>query len=406
MAARNWLLVGSGSYGIAQNANTTYFYAVMGTLYVLSTTEADVQQVVRDTLTVSGLFVRVIANTMVNDSVYTFMIGGVAKTNTVTFSTGETGTKQDTTHSDALVAGNLIDTRLATGVAGVSITTSIIAYQLQHASSDVPILGSAGLIAINNSVTGWLWIIGDLRSYVSPESSGAYKVRVAGTLSNMRVYVSANTNTKDGTLTSRVNSGAGTQTVTITGSGTGSFEDTTHTDSVSAAQTISMQIVTGSKSGTSTTFTVCQYKYAAIGQIIGCGAGLQLSYAEVYYKSIGERIDTQPTELNTQLLALMNFTAKNLLVNCTAYTLDAEATVALRVDGVNSALTVGVAGTGYTEDTTHSVDVTSANLINFIMDMTAASSGSINLTYVGFELDQPSAAVAVVRTRSHGYIIV
>ena len=89
------------------------------------------------------------------------------------------------------------------------------------------------------------------------------KTRERLTLSNLLVWVSANTITDNSTLRLRKNGANVKQTITITGSGTGVFEDLTNDDLVADTDDINCQIVTGA-SGTSLTI-----KQLAITHVIG-----------------------------------------------------------------------------------------------------------------------------------------
>jgi len=104
----NWLLTSTCSRVASQawelDPSLTRFFAIEGLAYPEST-EAYAQLLIRDTYVIRNLFVRVIANGITADTVYTFRIGGVDKSLTVTFGSGVTGTQQDTTHSESLVDG-------------------------------------------------------------------------------------------------------------------------------------------------------------------------------------------------------------------------------------------------------------------------------------------------------------
>ncbi|MEK6860964.1 MAG: hypothetical protein AABY07_03240, partial [Nanoarchaeota archaeon] len=73
-------------------------------------------------------------------------------------------------------------------------------------------------------------------------------------------------------------------------------------------------------------------------------------------------------------------------------------TVYIRVNGVNTALSVAIANSaaaGFYEDTTNSVSVAVGDEYNFFADH-GGGAGSLNLDTIGFELAQPVAAAGEV----------
>ena len=86
-------------------------------------------------------------------------------------------------------------------------------------------------------------------------------IRTAGTLSNLRIFISAETLTANATFRTRVNAGNGSQSIAY--QATGAFEDTVNTDSISAGDEICYQNVP--PAANTATFRQAQTAYDAGG---------------------------------------------------------------------------------------------------------------------------------------------
>src|SRR3990167_2358273 len=140
--ANDWLLVTGSGNGEGVNDNLTRYWPVFGNLGAEATTEADYQAIVRDSYTWKNLYVRVITNTISVASGATFRTRVAAGTNgnqSVVYGSDETGVKEDTSNTDSLADGALIEYQIVTlSEAGTNtITTTIISSLLNHSSATV-----------------------------------------------------------------------------------------------------------------------------------------------------------------------------------------------------------------------------------------------------------------------------
>jgi len=395
--ANNYLIVCATSIGQAIAKNTTRYMHPLGLLTPDAAATALTWWIVRDTLTASNLWVRISANTVTGNSVFTFKIGATSATQTITVGSTLTGAFQDTTHTDSLVSGNGVSHKLAVPNLGTSITVTIIAFQIQADSAQAGVVGSAGPTVEAAGFVDYYPMLGYAPNPgVSIEARTALKVEVAGTLSNMALFVYENTRAATGSLKSRVNGSNGAQTVTITGSTTGLFEDTTNTDAVSIGQTIGAMLTAPTGAGNFYIGDIHTMKFASAGQIIGAcdprASAEEQAAGTTGYCGFGDYVFIYSTtpELNVKTKALFDFTLKNLCVYILTCTLNVAGTIGLRLNGVTQALVVSANATGILEDTTHTVDVVSTDLINTILDASAAASGVMDASFVTYELDQPS----------------
>jgi len=395
--AKNWFLVSTYSYMTSPVGPQSWaYFPLLGCLPTSSCLyEQETQYLVRDTLTLSQLFIKVTTNSDTASHLYCRK-NAVNGNQTITIPASTTGTFSDTTHSDSLVSGDLVCSGIYTGSGGY-FSLSGIAYQLQHASSNVPILGSFCASAVGTGGSPYyLNILGMLQA-VANETYCQYKVRTAGTLSNLRLYVSANALDQSTPVYSRVNANNGQQSLSIGASATGSFEDTTHTDSVSAGNTIGTLLDASlSNPANSIIFNLHQYKYASASQYLGAGDATCYPRDKgfTYYVGIGDDTFGSTGEYAAQVTTPFSWIAANLFASCMTYNLNQPAPVYFRQNGANTAITISVNGTGFFEDTTHTVVVNSSDNVNFSYNATAANSGTIALLYIGVELQQPAPTTA------------
>jgi len=385
-------LVAGHSTGAALTASSTRYLNPAGGI-VSSTTEARHQAVARDSYTLAKLYVRVITNATTASSTVRSRKNTANGAQSVSIGAGATGVFQDSVNSDSLVAGDLFNTQAVVG-AGGSLTVTIIAYTLATASNTTPILiaGDVTSLSVTFGVTTYAPIGGEAR-YNTTEARSQYIFRVAATLSNIRIYVRSNTVNGTTTVRTRVNTANGAQSVSVGASTTGAFEDTANSDSVASGDAVAYQVVTG---GTSGSFAV------SIWQLKSNSAGRQVIASNPDTGTIGSGLTRYvpleagcqayaTTEANTQVAAQANFTAKNLFVRVPTNSINGATTFTLRQNTGNSPLTVtvGSGATGTFEDTSNAVSCVAADLLDWGV-VTGGTSGSMVITYIGFELAQPA----------------
>src|SRR6185503_16392317 len=143
---------------------------------------------------------------------------------TVSINAAATGQFEDTTHSDTVVADDLVDRYVTVGTGSGTFTASI--YNDFETSDGTTQNVAGGPATILQNVTNYLALMGEAVNSVTTESDSQQKAGVTCTLS------------ASSTLTSRKNAGAGGQSVSITASTTGWFEDASNSDSIVATDEI------------------------------------------------------------------------------------------------------------------------------------------------------------------------
>ena len=177
MAVRNYLISGCTRLGVTQDKNLNRYIYPLGILVLDPTLGGLVEETLRDSFTITNYFVRIYTNGITANTVFTLLINRGNGDNTVTVPSEATGTFQDTVHSDSVVATDEICHKKATPDSGTSITTSVISFQMQHASADVPILGSSGSHSAAPGSTYYIPLLGAGGIPSTTEAWAAYKVR-------------------------------------------------------------------------------------------------------------------------------------------------------------------------------------------------------------------------------------
>lgn len=218
------------------------------------------------------------------------------------------------------------------------------------------------------------------------EAFCALKLDKAGTLSLLQIQCTTNAQSGSTTITSRRNSAAGNQTISVAAAATGIFQDTTHSDSVSAGNTIDYNISAPNNatfavatlgslfSGTSVTagFTAASDQNSSSGSTVNAGN----ASVTRYIPGIGAGDNSQPfytiAEATAQAVAVSAGTLSRLGTYVSSNTSTNSITWVFRKNTANGNQTISIAaGAGYTEDTTHTDTITGGDLID-----TASTSGA------------------------------
>lgn len=348
-----------------------------------SGTEANRQILVRSTLSLKNLFVRVTANTVGSAQTVRTRVNGVNGNLSVSITASGTGVFEDTTNSDSLVTGDLYALQIV-GALGV-LTISIMGLTLNDTTGNNTLVASTTLLVAGENFAAGTFYTGITGRCLATatEADAQYTVRDAGTYSNLRVYVITNSTVAATTIRFRKNTANGNQNFSIAGGATGSFEDTTNSDSVVAGDIVNYQAVVADNS---IVFTVYQSKLVTTNQpMAAMSSGILTVSADQFVPINGNAGDNiSVTETPTQKTARSSFTASKMYVRVQSNGVNAGVNIFFRLNTANSALTVNVPATtsGIFEDTTNTVSVVSGDLYNWFIDH--AGAGSISFTCIGF----------------------
>jgi hypothetical protein len=215
----------------------------------------------------------------------------------------------------------------------------------------------------------------------------------AGTFSKLYVRIIANSTSATSTILTRKNAATdGNLTVSISSAATGVFEDTTNTDTVTAADKWVYKLVTGS--GGTLSITIISVLFEATGTTdtytrCGCGGSNGFATASASrYNTIGGDISSgSATEANSKTRIRESVTAKNLAVVATSNARVNTTTINTRKNGSGTSqliVSITSGATGIFEDTATTVSLVAGDDYNTSV---ATGSGTQTLTLSNIVMD-------------------
>lgn len=392
---------GVGSFTI--NSNETLFIPVNGASFSVPT-EAHVQNLIRGTYTASNLWVNVISITGTNT--LRTRVGGANGGQSISITT--TGTKEDTSGTDSLVNGNLFNfSSFTSNSHNNTCKLDEVSVLLDDNGSNIPILMNSGSDSVGTGAS-FMPISGSCID-TATEASAQVTLQASATLSNFRMYLSANSFADSTTWRTRVNGANASQSVSYATLVTGEKEDTTNTDAVAVADELCFGKDSGGTSGTATV-TVMQAKSASAAfQPFFCDVGIASHGANITnYRSLGGGGGGANSESDSQLKSRVADTFKNMQTNVTANTRSDATTVDFRANaaspGGGPSISVGAGSTGIKEDLSGSYTTSTTDSINYRV-VTGAGTGSITLTTVGAQQGAGAAAAPVGKSLVWGQAV-
>lgn len=198
----------------------------------------------------SNLFVRVSANAKTVSTVYRSRKNNANGNQIVTFGSGATGLIEDTSNTDSVALGDLINYVIEITGSNAITTTSIGSI---YKSTDPTLLTffSAWRSGDRTASATTHYYHAFASGVITPqttESRAKIQLGVAGTLSEFSLRAGTNTSTGTTTFRLRINGANGNQTFTVGASATGLFTDTSNSDAVVATDDINVS-VSGGTSG-------------------------------------------------------------------------------------------------------------------------------------------------------------
>ncbi len=211
-------------------------------------TVANVAFKIRAYDTIAALQATCEANARTNDSVFKNQKNGADGTGVVTFGAGVTGIVQDTAVGDSIADGDTINATLTllSGVQDLRVDAVVATLTSSTVKSESWIANRAGIARAASATAHYLPIGGTFSSLTAlTETQAKIPVGFAGTASNLRCYLSANTYTVNGTLKLFKNGSAVlTTTITLLG-GAGWYENTSDSVTFAATDELSFEFVGG-----------------------------------------------------------------------------------------------------------------------------------------------------------------
>lgn len=378
----SWLYGAGVGGGLSSGLTRTYPLAGNNTAH---TTESDTQMLIRGSYTWSNLMCNVtaITGTLTMKS----RIGAADGTQVISATT--TGQKEDTTHSDSLSDGNLINYQgVMSGGHSDTSTFQSLSSLLDDAGSGIPILFGCTQSGLGfTSAAAYAPFVGRLNAagnVTTTESEAQITVRAAATISKFSFNVTSLTGTQ--TYRTRVNGANGGQSVSATS--TGRKEDTSGTDSLVAGDEICWGKDSG---GTSSGIKSAQVKSSSVvgQQLFATQVGATaISGSVARYLCPGGDTAGTTTESLAQIKARVVDDFVNMQCNVTANSRSDATTVDFRAGAASPsggpAISVASSSTGIKEDLTGTYTTATTDLINYRI-VTGAGTGTITITTVGVQ---------------------
>jgi hypothetical protein len=216
------------------------------------------------------------------------------------------------------------------------------------------------------------------------------KWETAGTIQKLMVEIAANATTGGASTVQSFKAGttAGNVVASITTATTGFFEDTSHTDTVTAGDAWQWRWITGTggttEAGTLAFDFVATTNTAARHTVTGLSFSTASSTA--FFFLAGTNLTSEATEANVQIKVESAGTLGNLGVLIRTNARTTATTFTSRVNTAAGAMSVsyGSGATGYVEDLSHSDTVSAGALVNYAMT-TSTATGAIVVDNIGAE---------------------
>lgn len=186
--------------------------------------------------------------------------GGVAPGNqTIITGASPSGKFKDTTHTDTIAVGTKVSVQVVNGSGGT--VTALGAIGGVFAASGTTTVKLSCIYNFSGYSGTYYWpVVGALfNSTIESIANEQIPPSMDGTASDLYVRLASNAKTQSMVLRFRVGSANGNQTLTIPASTAGDFEDTTHTDTVTAGTNIDVQAVSTDNGAHGTGILSCEW---------------------------------------------------------------------------------------------------------------------------------------------------
>lgn len=358
------------------------------------TTEANVELVHRGAnATLKNLRVVVATNARAATSSVTTRKNNADTAQVATITASTTGTYTDLTNTVSVTAGDKVAYKLVIGSTSGNFVAASITVNTESSSQAANFWSAIGSVSTTNASSTRYWnVTGALATPSATEANFQSYLPAAGTISNLRCYVTAARATNT-TFKSRVGGADGAMSVTLTASTTGAFEDTTNSDTVSAGNLFCAATVTGTGVDTLTLSNVSVLYTPSTASVTAIGSGSTsatlTSGVTRYYSPLGN-LQALSSEGMVQQIAPFAGTAAYLCAQVTANASTTTTTMVLRNNGVDTAVTYTIAGgaTGSFVDTSNSVSVAAGDLLSI---KGSGSDGTVTFRSMGLKFTAATA---------------
>jgi hypothetical protein len=391
------LLIGNSRFpdnnNFSGNNTANFFPLLVSTIDTIGNAEAWNQYAVGAAGNLSNIFCTLVTNTRGTNSTLKDRKNGVDGGLAVSIIAGATGDFEDVSNTSAYTPGDLICGCVQNGSGGGNQVIQYIRALFTPTTGMVQFCGMVGEPQLQFNTHNYMSPMGYCSFIIgnSTDLNYAMYCRAGGTFTNMQTYVSTNAQAGSVTMKFRVSSVDGNQAISIGAGATGFFQDTTHSDAVTNADT-------------------AQYHYAMFD-----GGTFKTEMMGSLFTSSSNKIDLLASSMNEfsgsnnvanfqHIAGVMTMSfgtaeAKAQLkmpFDCRAsglrylkqYDFTAVTTCAFRQNGSNGNMAVSIpvnTSLGLYEDTTNHDDITAGDLV--CLAYTCGTSGSIYFHTTGITLE-------------------
>lgn len=231
------------------SASTTDYYAAFGNT-ATSVSESIVQTEIRDSFTLSNFYTDVSANARTTDVTFRVRINASNGNQTVTYTAGQTGSKEDTSNTDTVVSGDDYCYSATTGTGTETLTSQMFSVTAVNTSRVFNSYVERTSTTVNFNTTTYFAVGGRITT-VTTESSCYYRPEFTFTAKQFVGRVATNTiATSPTVITFRDNEANSSISLSYNAAETGIKSDTSNTATITGgADEICIQVVTPNTSG-------------------------------------------------------------------------------------------------------------------------------------------------------------
>lgn len=377
------------------------FYSASATAYIsmgtsmpsaLVSTEIQAQTICGVAGVFSHLWVKILANDRATSTI-TFRKNGADGSGVLSITGSTTGDFLDSTNTDTVSTGDLVNYKVATGAGGS--TFLINAFTIAFAATTNTACHFVSTADTNITTATRFYFLAGTLSNETTEAQTQFKFKTAGTLKRLCFYTRTNSRADTTEVRTRINSTNGSMLVSVPSSTTGQFQDSSNTDTIAIGDLVNYTAIPGGGAGSITlnvfgsVFETTNSKH----HVIASGTALLFS-AETKYVSTGGQLAAQATELNTQSQVNFDYTASNLECYVSVNSFTAALTLTFRKNGTNGNQTISLTAltSGYFEDASNSDTLVSTDEVNCVIIAPTDAAKNMNMRTLGYLATVASAS--------------
>ena len=234
------------------NASETEFQFINGgSAVITAANETTAQVTMRGSYTLSDFYVFAESNARTNDTVFRIRKNTADGNSSITFAAAETGAKEDTSSTESIVSGDIVNYSVTTGTGTELLATSTISCTCISTANEFPLIGTVdAALAQNFNVTNFKAISGLIGNSTQAEADVQIEPNFTFSVKNLNAYVSANTiATSASTITLRDDGANGNGSLSYAAAETGHKVDTDSDTITADTDFLNYTIVTPNTSG-------------------------------------------------------------------------------------------------------------------------------------------------------------